>query len=148
MKKEEVVSFLNNIWIIELLDMPMKDIKNISYKWVKMNWLMEICWLKSRTWYEKTHFNKLILVLLWIEKPLEYKDKLENFDKLNKKQKELCKIFFNESKNQNNFKIKWYFTLEDVYYHFLNMWDFDEKKAHILLIPKTRIKKNEATLYY
>ena len=74
---------------------------------------------------------------------IQYTTKIEikDINILNEKQKILIKEFFSYFVNQNNYNIKKYFTLEDIYLYFQNMdlKNIDEIWA-ILLIPETYYK--------
>lgn len=71
----------------------------------------------------------------------ETKIDLKDTKLLNEKQKALVVKFFKDIVNINNYNIKKYFTLEDIYLYFQNMdlKNIDEIWA-ILLIPETYYK--------
>lgn len=149
--REQILDELNKLWYDYLINEKMKVILKMKILWKWLKEIYEIFDFKTTNWeyyYVKRNFDRFLKKVFDIKEELYYKDKLKNSDRLNEKQKKLVDEFLEDKQNNSNFKIKKYFTLEDVYFWFINRWDYNEENAEILLIPKTLIKKETNLIYY
>ena len=149
--REQILDELNKLWYDYLINEKMKVILKIKILWKWLKEIYEIFDFKTTNWehyYVKRTFDRFLKKVFDIKEELNYKDELKNSDRLNEKQKKLVDDFLKNEQNNFNFEIKKYFTLEDVYFWFINQWDYNEENAETLLIPKSLIKKETNLIYY
>lgn len=149
--KKSILKELNKIWFEKLLNLSIKQIIDFKINWIHIKEIFNLFNEKPENWYhfyEKRFFRQFLYRIFNKTPELTSKDKLENLELLNDKQKVLVNKFFESEQNKINFKIKSFFTLEDVYFYYLNIWDYNEENPEILLIPKSVIKKETNLIYY
>lgn len=149
--REQILDELNKLWYNYLINERMKVILKMKICWKWLKEIYEIFDFKTTNWehhYVKRTFDRFLKKVFDIKEELNYKDKLIDLSLLNENQTNLVKEFLKDNQNEKNFKIKKYFTLEDVYFWFINQWDYNEENGEVLLIPKSLIKKETNLIYY